>query len=86
MGFMEQVHTMPLTQHIMLAVLPDAGLRNQLICALAALRRGVQNLGQRYAELLAGPTADDAVRNPILSIPAPWPMWMSHGAVQYDSR
>lgn len=85
MGFLNQVHTMPLTPHVMLAVLPDTGLRLQLICALAALRRGVQNLEACYASLLSN-SPPATTRNPLLSFPAPWPMWMSHNSVQYASR
>ena len=85
MGFLDQVHTMPLTHHIMLALLPDEVLKKELICTLASLRRSIQNLEQWYYHLLVSGSSV-GVRNPVLSLPAPWPLWMSHGHIQYASR
>jgi hypothetical protein len=90
MAFLDQVHTMPLTQHIMLALLPDVLSRSLILGVLVALRRGLCKLEDWYHKVLPGINEGSAAlsreRNPVLDLPAPWPLWMSHGETQLSSR
>jgi hypothetical protein len=73
---------MPLTPHVMLAILPDNGLRSMVINTLAALRVGLGRLREFYKSL----PVQVVVRNPSLSLPAPWPVWMNSHGLQYADR
>jgi len=85
MGFLDQVHTMPLTPHLMLAVLPDEHQRLQLACTLTALRLCIRDLRQFYRDYHSA-MQHEGLRHPALELPAPWPLYMDHGPVQLSSR
>ena len=76
MSFFDRVHTTPLTPHLFLSPLQDEGHRRQLVSVLHALRCAVHELHAFYRQLCSE-EVELPDRLPILSCPAPWPLWMA---------
>jgi hypothetical protein len=84
LGYYNQVHAMPLTEHTMLAVLPDERRRQSLTSIFVALRRCISRIEQfcRNVQSYVPRPLTVEGRNPLL----PWPLYMNYGDVKYADR
>ena len=66
MSLFDQVHTMPLTQTLLLSVLPHAPVQQQICNVFTALRKGVRRLQDIYRDIVttAASRSDEALPRP----------------------